>query len=163
MESIINRAVQLMQHHLKISSVTLDVVYKTPDTTLLCDENQIQQALVALMVNAVEAMPGGGSLNLTVARKGNGDLEVLLADSGAGIAPEDVPHIFEPFFSTKKEVQGVGLGLSVVYGIIERHGGTISVKSELGRGTVFAITFPPTTATQPAAKAAEALPPDSAH
>lgn len=160
LESIINRAVQLMQHHFKISNVTFDVVYKTPDTTLMCDENQIQQALVALMVNAVEAMPDGGSLNLTVARKENGDLEVLLADSGAGIAPEDIPNIFEPFFSTKKEVQGVGLGLSVVYGIIERHGGAISVKSEPGRGTVFTITFPPTTTTPPAAKA---LSTDSAH
>jgi len=109
----------------------------------MCDENQIQQALVALFVNAVEAMPQGGDLNLTVTRDSSGGVRLDIADTGAGIAAEDIPHLFEPFFSTKKEGKGVGLGLSVVYGILERHEGTVSVQSEPGRGTRFTLTFPP--------------------
>ncbi len=148
-QPIVERAVQLMQHHMKISSVTFETDYRAEDTTFMCDENQIQQALVALMVNAVEAMPEGGSIKLMVTRDNTGDLRVRLADTGNGISPEDLPHVFEPFYSTKKEGQGVGLGLSVVYGIVERHGGFISVASEPGKGTVFTLTFPPAGAPHP--------------
>jgi signal transduction histidine kinase len=66
-----------------------------------------------------------------------------VADTGVGIASEDLPHVFEPFFTTKPQGQGVGLGLSVVYGIAQRHGATIDVASEPGRGTTFTLVFPP--------------------
>lgn len=147
--TIVERAVQLMQHHMEIANVTLELEFLSSDTTLMCDENQIQQALVALIVNAVEAMQGGGMLRLRVERSAGGDLCLHLADTGPGIAEEDIPHLFEPFFTTKKEGQGVGLGLSVVYGIVERHGGTVSVQSEAGKGTVFTLTFPSVTASHP--------------
>jgi signal transduction histidine kinase len=68
-------------------------------------------------------------------------LSIVVQDSGIGITPEDLPHVFEPFYSTKKDGQGVGLGLSVVYGIVERHGGSISVDSALGKGTTFTMKF----------------------
>ncbi len=142
-QGVIERAVQLMQHHMKISNVKFNAEYLASDATLMCDENQIQQALVALIVNAVEAMPGGGTLKLTVNRSAAGDLQIRLADTGIGIAAEDLPRVFEPFFTTKKEGTGIGLGLSVVYGIVERHGGTISVRSELSKGTEFILSFPP--------------------
>jgi two-component system NtrC family sensor kinase len=145
-QAIVERAVLLMQHHMEISNVTFHAEFRTSDTTLVCDDNHIQQALIALIVNAVEAMPGGGSLHLTVDRDVAGNLNARLADTGAGIAAEDIPRVFEPFFTTKKEGQGVGLGLSVVYGIVERHGGTISVASDAGRGTTFTLTFPSATA-----------------
>jgi two-component system, NtrC family, sensor kinase len=148
-QTIVDKAVQLMQHHMKISNVSFEAEFLASDTTLMCDENQIQQALVALIVNAVEAMQGGGILRLRVDRNAGGDLRIHLADTGPGIAKEDIPHLFEPFFSTKKEGQGVGLGLSVVYGIVERHGGTISVQSEVGKGTIFTLTFPPATTPHP--------------
>ena len=154
-QGIVERAVQLMQHHFKISNVSFQANYAT-DATLMCDENQIQQALVALFVNAVEAMPQGGTLTLGVTRTPGGDLQISVADSGVGIAPEDLPHVFEPFFTTKKEGKGVGLGLSVVYGIIERHGGTVSAQSEPGKGTVFTLSFPPA-AMSPPRIATEAL------
>jgi two-component system NtrC family sensor kinase len=93
-------------------------------------------------------MPGGGDLKLAVSRNAGGDLQILVADSGVGIAPEDLPNIFEPFYTTKTEGQGTGLGLSVVYGIVERHGGTISAESEVGKGSVFTLTFPPASITQ---------------
>jgi two-component system NtrC family sensor kinase len=153
---IVEKAVQLIQHHLKISNISFEADFRTPNTTLMCDENQIQQALIALMVNAVEAMHGGGNLKLTMTRDADGNLKIILADSGAGIAPEDLPNIFEPFFTTKTQGQGTGLGLSVVYGIVERHGGTISVESDLGKGSVFTLTFPPATTTKSGLKEKEA-------
>jgi two-component system NtrC family sensor kinase len=140
---VVNRAVQLMQHHFKISNVRFEQSLDAQDMTLMCDEDQIQQALVALFVNAVEAMPKGGTLRLHTTRSASGELVMRVSDTGSGIAPEDLEHVFEPFFTTKKEGKGVGLGLSVVFGIIDRHGGNISVQSEPGQGTTFTIVFPP--------------------
>ncbi len=74
-----------------------------------------------------------------------------IADTGIGIAAEDIPHLFEPFFTTKKEGKGVGLGLAVVYGILEHHGGTVSVRSQQGKGTVFSLSFPLAGSARPGA------------
>jgi len=139
--TIVERAAQLVQHHFQISNVRFSSRSGAEPATLLCDENQIQQALVALFVNAVEAMPDGGALTVDVRRE-QGELRLEVADTGQGIAEEDVAHIFEPFFTTKKDGKGVGLGLSVVYGIVERHGGKITVRSAPGRGTTFLLAFP---------------------
>jgi two-component system, NtrC family, sensor kinase len=141
--TIVDKAVRLMQHHFKISNVTFRSEIANPEAMLMCDENQIQQALIALFVNAVEAMPEGGELRLSARREGSGRIRLDISDSGAGINAEDLPHLFEPFFTTKKEGKGVGLGLSVVYGILEHHDGTVSVRSEPGKGTVFTLIFPP--------------------
>jgi len=143
-KQIVEKSSQLVQHHFQISNVQFRTVYTREDITLMCDENQIEQALVALFVNAVEAMKGGGTLTVEVFKSGIGDYpHIRLTDTGPGIAAEDVPHIFEPFFTTKKEGVGLGLGLSVVYGIVERHGGKIEVHSEPGKGSTFTISFPP--------------------
>ena len=139
---IVDKAEQIVKHHFAISNVQFEALLPPEDLALLCDENQIQQALVALFINAVEAMPGGGKLIVEVKQEPHeGVLNILVKDSGVGIAPEDLPHIFEPFYTTKKNGQGVGLGLSVVYGILERHGGRLSVVSEVGRGTTFTMVF----------------------
>lgn len=138
---IVQKAEQLMKHHFDISNVKFYEEFPAMEPLLLCDENQIQQALVALFVNAVEAMPGGGSLTVRVAENEE-TISVTMSDTGAGIPKSDIPHVFEPFFTTKENGQGVGLGLSVVYGIVERHGGKISVDSDLGRGATFTLTFP---------------------
>jgi len=149
---IVDKAAQLVQHHFSISNVKLETVYADESVTLMCDENQIQQALVALFVNAVEAMPDGGTIHVNITHSAE-DLHILLTDSGVGILPEDIPHIFEPFYTTKKDGKGVGLGLSVVYGIIDRHGGKISVESKAGKGTTFRIILPRVSAhMQPANK-----------
>jgi two-component system, NtrC family, sensor kinase len=149
-KQIIEKATRLMQHHFAISNVRFSISYAPDTATLVCDENQIQQALIALFVNAVEAMPDGGTLQVEVSQQGpDGELQIVLTDSGVGISAEDLPHIFEPFFTTKKEAKGVGLGLSVVYGIVERHGGKISVQSELGKGTTFRLVFFPAASNVP--------------
>jgi signal transduction histidine kinase len=95
-------------------------------------------------------MPGGGKLGVEVQQgPAGGDIHILVKDSGVGIPAEDLPHIFEPFYTTKKNGQGVGLGLSVVYGILERHGGRISVDSQPGKGTTFTMRFSRTETSDP--------------
>lgn len=139
---IVDKAQQLVKHHFVISNVKFEALLPPGEASLLCDENQIEQALVALFVNAVEAMPGGGKIRVEARQaEPEGELSIIVQDSGIGITPEDLPHVFEPFYSTKKDGQGVGLGLSVVYGIVERHGGTITVDSTMGNGTTFTMKF----------------------
>ncbi len=143
---IVDRAQRLMDHHFHMSNVRGEYIITPEDLMFFCDEHQIEQAIVALMVNAVEAMPGGGTIRLAISRQSpEAPLIIRLTDTGTGIAEDDLTHIFEPFFTTKKAGRGVGLGLSVVYGIVERHGGTISVESHINEGTTFTMTFPPLT------------------
>ena len=140
---IIESAEQIVQHHFQISNIRFSSAYHDEQGTIMCDEQQIRQALVALFVNAAEAMPDGGTVTVSTAPAGDpGMLTLAVTDTGVGIAAGDIPHIFEPFFTTKKDAKGVGLGLSVVYGIVERHGGAISVTSKESAGTTFLITLP---------------------
>jgi signal transduction histidine kinase len=90
------------------------------------------------MINAIQAMPGGGELNISL-RPDNGFLEIKFADTGVGIMSEDLAQIFEPYYSTKET--GIGLGLPLTKKIIEEHGGKINVESLLGRGTTFTVTL----------------------
>ncbi len=138
---ILARAAMLVRHHLEIKGIRLESVEIAGNDEVVCDADQIQQALLALLVNAVEAMPQGGTLTL----RAEGDVEAVriqVGDTGVGIPPEVLPHIFEPFFSTKEGGTGVGLGLSVVYGIVQRHGGSVAVDSTVGRETTFTLRFP---------------------
>jgi len=106
------------------------------------DRRQIQQVLVNLITNAIQAMPHSGVLFVgTRPGKEPGVVEVTIKDNGKGIPPEYVPHIFDPFFSTKGE-GGTGLGLSVSYGIVKNHQGEIRVESKVGVGTTFTIELP---------------------
>jgi signal transduction histidine kinase len=107
------------------------------------DFNQLQQCLINLIFNAVDAMPGGGTLTLSAAA----DLQkpaivITVKDTGPGIPPEHLEDIFEPFFTTKSEGHGLGLGLSTVYGIVERHQGTVASRNSDEGGAVFVITLP---------------------
>jgi signal transduction histidine kinase len=108
---------------------------------ILADSSQIHQVLVNIMVNAIQAMPGGGSITVTTCRR---DEEVILAveDTGSGMSKEVMDQIFIPFYTTKEVGQGTGLGLPVVHGIVTGHGGLITVESEVGAGTRFEIKFP---------------------
>jgi two-component system NtrC family sensor kinase len=106
------------------------------------DENQLQQVILNLTLNASEAMPDGGTLTLTTCAK-DGKVRVTVADTGCGIPREHLEDIFEPFYSTKPVGKGTGLGLSVSYGIIQQHGGSLEVESEEGRGTAVTIILPP--------------------
>ena len=142
---VLERSLKLVRHHLEIADVRLHVERLEGDPVLHADVGQLEQALVALLVNAVEAMSGPGSEggDLAVRLRGDGEsVRIHVSDTGVGIHADILPHIFEPFFSTKHEESGVGLGLAVVYGIVRRHGGSIDVESEPGRGTTFHVTLP---------------------
>jgi two-component system NtrC family sensor kinase len=145
LHSVIERAVKLVQHHLELSSVDIVLTLEAEDDQLVCDSDQVVQALMALMINAVEAMPDGGELRLrTGPGKGDpdGNLSLWVADTGSGIPEAIRDRIFDPFFSTKSETKGVGLGLAVVYGIVRRHGGKIELQSRPDEGAVFHIELP---------------------
>jgi PAS domain S-box-containing protein len=107
------------------------------------DIQQLNHMFMNIILNAAQAMAGRGRLELATAPAADGaHIEIVIADNGPGIPPEVLPHIFEPFFTTKEEGQGTGLGLSLVYGIVENHGGRIKAESVPGEGTRFTITLP---------------------
>jgi two-component system NtrC family sensor kinase len=130
-------------HHIELHRIEAVRDFSLGDDRVVCDPEQIEQALVALLVNAVEAMGEGGRLVVrTWGGVGPDQVRLSVADTGVGIAPDVLPRIFDPFFSTKHETKGVGLGLAVVYGIVRRHEGRIDVESHPGQGTTFTITLP---------------------
>ncbi len=139
---IIDQIVQLTRHRMEIGGVELECRIPKEPLEIWGDPTQIQQCLTNLVFNALEAMPQGGKLSIEAGTDDGGMIYAEVRDTGNGIAPEVLPHIFEPFFSTKNEVQGVGLGLSMVYGIIREHKGRIDVESQPGQRTRFRITLP---------------------
>jgi two-component system NtrC family sensor kinase len=141
LSQIIERSLLLVQHRMAMASITCAYQPATADDMLTCDPDQIQQVLVALLVNAIEAMEDGGDLHVTVTPAGD-TLELVISDTGIGIPEDAIGRIFEPFFSTKDKESGVGLGLAVVYGIVTGHRGTIDVASNPGKGTTFTIRLP---------------------
>ncbi|MFI5296442.1 MAG: sensor histidine kinase, partial [Thermodesulfovibrionales bacterium] len=138
----VGKSLELMQNTLDISNVEVTTELGQGLHHVYIDDHQIQQVLVNLIVNAVHAMEHGGVLKLATRPGDEGQtVKVDVIDTGKGIPPEFLPHIFDPFFSTKG-VGGTGLGLSVSYGIIKNHKGTIKVESTVGAGTTFTIEFP---------------------
>jgi two-component system NtrC family sensor kinase len=126
-----------------MSGVLLQVDLDRTLPPLQCDAAQIEQVALALVINAIDAMPHGGNLWVSTRKLRDGNqVELLVRDDGVGIPPEILPHIFDPFTTTKEVGKGVGLGLAVAKGIVERHEGHIEVASELGIGTTFQIILP---------------------
>jgi two-component system NtrC family sensor kinase len=138
------RVLFLVKHKMDLAQVAAVRAFTADLPHVLCDPAQIEQALLALTINAIEAMPGGGTLTLATAPVPGGGARVEVRDTGVGMDEEVRRHIFEPFFSTKADGDGPGLGLgcAVVYGIVQRHGGTIDVESAPGQGTCFIVTLP---------------------
>jgi len=138
--AVLEEAVSLVGHQAALKGLTLAKTV-SPVPLIKADAGQLRQAVVNVVLNGFEAMPSGGSLSLRCAPSANGkQIEITCEDTGVGIPPDRLAKIFDPFFSTKE--MGTGLGLSVVYGIIERHGGTIDIRSEVGKGTTVVIRLP---------------------
>ena len=93
-------------------------------------------------MNARDASPPGGTIRIRAEKGHENSVELMVTDEGSGIAEDDLPHVFDPFFTTKEQGEGIGLGLAVVYGIVEAHQGTVRVESAAGEGTTFIVTLP---------------------
>ena len=135
----LSQALTLFQDTFSENRITVNRVEETPLPPLVLDPKQILQVLINLFKNALEAMPRGGELTITT-RVRDGQAEIVVADTGEGMPPEVAANIFQSYFTTK--TKGSGLGLAICQGIIQEHGGTISVDSAPGRGSAFTIRLP---------------------
>lgn len=140
---IVERSVRLVQHQLDLGGVHVELQLEPELPKVQCDAAQIEQVILALVMNALDAMPQGGNLWLTTRfNSGEASIRIVIRDDGSGIPSEILPRIFEPFLTTKETGRGVGLGLAISQSILERHNGSIGVQSEAGRGTTFTVTLP---------------------
>lgn len=143
LNSVIDRCVRLVQHQLKLKNIELHLDLDKTLPPVRCDHGQIEQVLLALVMNAIDAMPNGGNLSLASRTNPDSDsVQLEVRDDGVGMPKEVIAKMFEPFFTTKEHGRGLGLGLAISRNIVDRHGGKISVASEPGRGTVFTIGLP---------------------
>jgi len=143
LNQVIERSLRLMQHQLDLTNIHVQPQLDPALPLVLCDAAQIEQVLVALIMNSLDAMPQGGNLWLSSsASREHNCVRIVVRDDGIGIAPEILPHLFEPFLTSKETGHSVGLGLAISHSILERHNGSIEVQSEVGRGATFTITLP---------------------
>jgi PAS domain S-box-containing protein len=145
LNQVIERSLFLNANLMKIRGIKTDTHLDPQLPDIMGSEDQIQQIFMNLISNAAEAMESSkdGELRIETRVSNNGsEIRAQVRDTGAGISKAHLSKLFEPFFTTKKKGKGVGLGLSVVYGIIKEHGGAIHVASEVGEGTTFTVTFP---------------------
>ncbi len=143
LNAVLERCVRLVQHQLELQNIQLHLSLAEGLPRVPCDPAQIEQVILALVMNAIDAMPRGGNLSLCTRRPDNlQDVRIEVKDDGPGIPQEILSQMFEPFFTTKERGHGLGLGLAISRMIVERHQGRLDVDSEVGRGTVFTITLP---------------------
>jgi len=140
---VIGQSLRLVQHQLDLAGIQVQQQLDPDLPQVHCDAAQIEQVVLVLVMNALDAMPQGGNLWLTTSftREPN-QVRIVVRDDGSGIPAEILPRIFEPFLTTKETGRGVGLGLAISHSILERHRGAIEVQSEPGRGTTFIVTLP---------------------
>jgi len=136
LNQVIDRCVRLVQHKMDMATIQLNLALGEELPHVRCDPNQIEQVVLAMVINAIDAMPQGGNLWITTRQTSATTVELIIRDDGMGISDEHLAHIFEPFYTTK-ENGGSGLGLAISQNIVERHGGSIAVHSKVGQGTTF--------------------------
>jgi len=143
LNQLVKQGLALVHHKLELSEIELVENLQADLPPVRCDAGQMSQLALVLMVNAIEAMPGGGVLEVSTGVDPAGENVTLqVRDTGMGIPAEVLPHIFDPFFTTKDTQQSTGLGLAVAHSIVEQHGGEISVNSIPGNGSEFKVSLP---------------------
>ncbi len=140
LSEVIDRCVKLVQHKMEMAGVQLNLELASELPPVHCDPAQIEQVVLAMVINAIDALPQGGNLWIS-AQLADNQIVLTIRDDGTGITEEHLAHIFEPFYTTK-ESGGSGLGLAISQNIVERHGGQIEVDSVAGRGTTFKVLLP---------------------
>ncbi len=143
LNQIVEDALFLVKHHNRFRGITLER-HLTDDLPVIdANHEQLIQVFLSIMLNAIDAMEGKGTLSVRTGRFGQkSEVVVAIGDTGMGIRRDDLPKIFEPFFTTKQPGSGTGLGLSICYGIVQEHGGRVLVDSQVGRGSVFHVVLP---------------------
>jgi signal transduction histidine kinase len=142
-EDLIHKTLELIQNQIKLQNIKLSTEIEPALPPLYGDRHYLVQVFLNILLNAIEAMPHGGNLDLIVKKADDPRfIRIQIADSGRGIPEHMLGSIFDPFFTTKATGKGTGLGLSVSLGIIRKHGGDIQVWSKVGKGTTFSITLP---------------------
>jgi two-component system NtrC family sensor kinase len=142
LHEILQATYDLMTHPIKIANISFLTDFAAKSDLISCSPNQIKQACVAIIVNASEAVLENGEIVISTRNPDGDTIRIDISDNGIGVPADDIPHIFEPFFSTKHDTNGIGLGLAIVHGIVKSHNGKIEVKSELGKGTTISISLP---------------------
>jgi signal transduction histidine kinase len=137
---VVQRAIQSLGPALAEGRVEIRLEGADHWPKVLADTDQLLQVFLNLFQNAIQAIPGAGEVRVRVHPADASRVEIEIADNGVGIEPEHLPHLFEPFYTTRPK--GTGLGLFVAHGIVQRHGGSIDVSSEPGEGTRFRIVLP---------------------
>jgi two-component system, NtrC family, sensor kinase len=141
LHEILHDTFDLMNHSMKVANVNFLSDFSAKADLVFCNSNQIKQICVAILMNAMEAIHENGEILFRTTNPDEKHIRIDIIDNGTGISEENIPHIFEPFFSTKEKTNGIGLGLAIVHGIIQNHKGKIDVKSELGKGTTLSISL----------------------
>ena len=154
--TVINDVIGLLEHQLESGNVKVRRELADPSPVILGIEFKLQQVFLNLCLNARDAMSNGGWLTVST-RVAGGDAVIEVADTGAGIAPEHLSRIYDPFYTTKPSGQGTGLGLSITYGVVREHEGTIECDSQPGQGTRFTLSFPLATTVASRPRVAEAV------
>ncbi|HOM08591.1 MAG TPA: cache domain-containing protein [Spirochaetota bacterium] len=141
--NLINEVLLILEKHVNFHNIVINKELDPDVPDMYIDENQFKSVINNLAMNAADAMPQGGTLTVkTLYNLHNDSITIIVSDTGTGIKEEHLDKIFDPFFTTKEQGKGTGLGLAVTYGIIKRYYGNIDVQSEIGKGTIFTITFP---------------------
>jgi len=140
--AVIDSTVKLVKNQIMVAGIGLERNIPGDMPAIRGNLRNLQHVFLNLLLNAIQAMPGGGSIEVAASQDSPDYLRVDVRDTGTGIKPEDLEHIFDPFFTTKGVGRGTGLGLSVTYSIVKTHGGYIEVKSEVNAGTTFSVFLP---------------------
>jgi len=142
LNEVLESVIALTQHKMSITDIELVSNISKKPLAVRGDRNQLQQCFLNIIFNAIEAMPDGGQLTITSGKNRDANAaRVEIRDTGCGIAEENLESIFDPFFSSKKNGQATGLGLSIVYGVVKSHGGEIKLNSKVGKGSTFILNF----------------------
>lgn len=138
---ILKDAYNLMAHQMKIADIHFYTDFNATSDVVYCNDNQVKQVVVALLVNAKEAITENGEVLIRTSNPDESHIKFDITDNGVGIPREDISRIFQPFFSAKQKASGIGLGLAIVHGIVQNHNGKVEVESEPGKGTTMSVIF----------------------
>ena len=140
LKDVLTESLNFMRHEIENRSVEVKCLWGNDIPPVQADEGQLKQAFYNIIKNAIQSMPHGGTLNIACGRNDEGETVIEFSDTGKGISPEDMPRIFNAYYTTK--ATGNGLGLMIVERIIRQHGARLSIESVKGKGTRFIVVFP---------------------